>query len=156
MILMINTLLAFLNQILYLKFMGNNLKNNEIINGRKQQLYQQVKLLSALIFTFAIIQLQNFPQSQILIISSNSLIVSIYIFMVQPFKIVLRNYQLIIQEIALCLASLTFVAYIYFPQSVDPIVLGWFHIMTFITMLLGNLVIDLFSFVMNIKRIYFK
>ena len=55
---------------------------------------------------------------------------------------------------SLGIASITFMAYIYFPKSIDPVVLGWFHIMIFLTMLLGNLVIDLYQFVMNIKKIY--
>ncbi|KAM3137487.1 hypothetical protein pb186bvf_010460 [Paramecium bursaria] len=154
--LMLNYLLAILTQLLYLKFLGSKIINDEIIDGRWQQLYSQVKLVAALIFQFAVVQLQDFPQCQLLIISSTSLLTSYYLIRKQPFKNILRNYQLIIQEMALCVSNITFIAYLYFPQSVDPVSLGWFHIMTFISMLLGNLVIDLYQFVMNIKRIYFK
>lgn len=53
---------------------------------------------------------------------------------------------------SLSIASLTFLAYIYFPFSIDPKVLGWFHIMTLMTMLICSLAINLYSLVMNIKK----
>mgnify|MGYP001811162603 CR=1 FL=1 len=57
---------------------------------------------------------------------------------------------------ALFIASITFIAYVYFPVSVNRIILGWFHIATFTIMILVNIVIDLYSFVIHIKKLYFK
>ncbi|KAM3137590.1 hypothetical protein pb186bvf_010380 [Paramecium bursaria] len=138
----------------YIKIVLKNLSSiDDNLRYRGIRLFNIVVNFNPFIYILSIVFLQQFILCQLVLIQLMS-VSMIGVIINFPYKRMQYNIQTLIEDICLLLLFSSFIIFIYNPQQIDYILLGFIQSGFIIVMLISNIIIQLYANFLYIQQIY--